>query len=111
MNDFEKKDLRITRIAVFKSIFETCEKWGEVEKTLAEEIIKWIVGETFNEEGVSSDRLLEMIDSISIGGAVSIDDFEGLNEYQSKIIQSVKRAYKRSPMAKDKVELRDNKVK
>jgi SpoVK/Ycf46/Vps4 family AAA+-type ATPase len=52
--------------------------------------------------GVSESKFLEMIDSISIGGAVSIDDFEGLNESQSKILQSIKRAYKRSPMEKDK---------
>jgi hypothetical protein len=100
MNEWEQKDLRITRIAVFKSIFETCEKWTEVEKALAEEAVKWIVGDTMN--GVGQDKFIEMIDSISIGGAVSIDDFEGLNEDQSKILQAVKRAYKRSDLAKSK---------
>lgn len=53
-------------------------------------------------DGVSDDKFIEMIDSISIGGAVSIDDFEGLNEDQSKILQAVKRAYKRSDLAKSK---------
>lgn len=100
MNEWEQKDLRITRIAVFKSIFETCEKWTEVEKQLAEEAVKWIVGDTMN-DGVSQDKFIEMIDSISIGGAVSIDDFEGLNEYQSRLLQAVKRCWKRSPMAKE----------
>jgi hypothetical protein len=52
-------------------------------------------------DGVSDDKFIEMIDSISIGGAVSIDDFEGLNEYQSRLLQAVKRCWKRSPMAKE----------
>jgi hypothetical protein len=42
-----------------------------------------------------------MIDSISVGGSVTVEDFEGLSEDENKLIQCVKRAYKRSDMAKD----------
>jgi len=101
MNEWEQKDLRITRIAVFKSIFETCEKWTEVEKALAEEAVKWIVGDTMN-DGVSQDKLIEMIDSFSQGKPAMLEDYEMLNEGQMKIIQAVKRAYNRSDMSKDK---------
>jgi len=101
MNEWEQKDLRITRIAVFKSIFETCEKWTETEKELAEEAVKWIVGDTMNGGGVGQDKLMEMIDSISVGGSVTVEDFENLSEDETKVLQAVKRAYKRSDMAKD----------
>ena len=53
------------------------------------------------ETGVSQDKLIEMINSISIGGSVALEDYEKLNPKQIEIIQAVKRAYKRSPMAKN----------
>ncbi len=57
-------------------------------------------------EGVSDEKFIKMIDSISIGGGVSIDDFEGLSDYQNRLMQSIKRCWKRSPMAKAKQEPR-----
>ena len=52
-------------------------------------------------EGVGQDKLVEMINSISGGGSIQVEDFEGLSESENTILQAVKRAYKRSPEAKD----------
>ena len=101
LNEWEAKDLRITRIAVFKSIVETFEKWGEIEKALAEEAVKWIVGDTFG-GGVSQDKLIEMINSFSVGEPAMLEDYEALSEDQKIIVQAIKRAYKRSDLAKSK---------
>ena len=53
--------------------------------------------------GVSEDKFLEMIDSFSDGKPAMLEDYENLNEEQMKIVQAIKRAYNRSPLAKERV--------
>lgn len=53
-------------------------------------------------KGISSSRLAEIIDEVSIGNPFAFDDFESLSPWQHKIVQSVKRAYQRSPLKKSK---------
>jgi len=53
-------------------------------------------------EGVDTESLLKIIDEVSIGNPFSFDDFEDLAPWQHKIVQSVKRAYQRSPLKKSK---------
>lgn len=58
------------------------------------------------DSGVDIHKLCEIIDKVSVGKPILVEDFETLNPIQAKIIQSVKRAYKRSPMAKEKEVIR-----
>lgn len=57
--------------------------------------------------GFSIKKLVEIIDKISVGKPMSVEDYEKLNNNEQKIIQSVKRAYNRSPLHKDGQEKRD----
>jgi hypothetical protein len=52
------------------------------------------------DNGFSIKRLTEIIDEVSIGNPFPLEDFENLSPQEHKIIQSVKRAYLRSPMHK-----------
>lgn len=58
-------------------------------------------------DGLSNREFIKMMDSISIGNPAFIGDYESLNEDQNAILQAIKRAYNRSPMAKAKVEKRE----
>lgn len=53
--------------------------------------------------GITTNKLLELIDAISIGNPGSLEDFQELNHTQNLIVQAVKRAYNRSSLAKSKV--------
>jgi hypothetical protein len=95
------------------------EQYGFVEieltKGIYDEKVKDEIFEKYQEikdkfsPGVSTDKLLEMINSFSMGQPAMLEDYEKLNEPQTKIIQAVKRAYNRSPLAK--VETNEEKFK
>jgi hypothetical protein len=53
-------------------------------------------------KGVSVESFIKIIDEVSIGNPFAFDDFENLADWQHKIVQSVKRAYQRSPLKKSK---------
>jgi|GEM_PF-6949194 len=59
------------------------------------------------EGGLDIQKLVAMCDSISDGRPIRVEDFEKLNENEHTLIQSVKRAYKRSPEYKGKLKPRE----
>jgi hypothetical protein len=46
-------------------------------------------------------KLIKIIDKVSMGKPFPIEDWEALNDQEQAVVQSVKRAYKRSPKYKD----------
>jgi hypothetical protein len=52
-------------------------------------------------KGMGYDKMIDMIDKISVGNPGALDDFISSSKAENKMIQSVKRAYNRSPLKKE----------
>ncbi len=82
--------------------------WGLVTKQVYEQAK---VMATPDELKFRLEKLLPLINNISIGSPILIDEFEDLYPKELEVLQYVKRAYNRSDLAKSKQVEREGGVK
>lgn len=68
---------------------------ADVEKGVAELV------PAKEEDKLDYEKIIAIVDKVSMGNPVGVEEFQDLNEIEEKLVQSVKRAYKRSPMYKE----------